>query len=392
MTGSILIQRRRFLGASLTALALPAIGKMGGRNKPGTEVDAYIADEMRKANIPGLAVGLALEGSVRFVQAYGHADIQRQRPVTSDSMFHIASITKTVTATAIMQLADEGRLKLDEPVAGYLDFPLSNPHHPAAPITFRQLLMHTSSISDANYYSIDFRQQGRDAALPLASFLKDYLVPEGHTYAKETCFSKAAPGAAWDYSNVGYGLLGYLVSRIGNKDMREQTRARIFTPLGMRHTSWTISDTPEPLKVTPYDDADGKLAPVAPVGFPDWPAGMLRSSIADMTRFVAASANAGIAEGSRILSAQSMTQMLDMKTPPELPDWLTGQGLGWMASKLDGAERPNHWGGDPGVFTATYIDPARRAGVVILSNATASAGRKTAIHNIAGRLLKPAAV
>lgn len=388
MKGSFLIQRRRFLGASLMAIAAPAIGKLSGPRKSGEEVDAYVAEEMRRANIPGLALGLASEGTVRFVQAYGYADIQRQRPASTDTLFHIASITKTVTATAVMQLVDDGRLKLDEPVSGYLDFPVSNPHHPAAPITFRQLLMHTSSLSDANYYAIDFRQQGRDATLPLASFLKDYLVPGGRTYSTETCFSKAAPGSAWDYSNVGYALLGYLASRIGDRDMREQTRERIFTPLGMRHTSWTIGGTPEPLRATPYDDADGTLVPVEPVGFPDWPAGMLRSSIADFTRFVAASANGGIAEGKRIVSARSMAQMLEIKTPPELPDWLTGQGLGWMASLLDGAAMPNHWGGDPGVFTAAYLDPASRAGVAIFTNATASAERRTAVKNIAGRILK----
>lgn len=388
MTDSFLIQRRRFLGAGLMALAAPAIGKMGVQRRTTEELDAYIASEMRRANIPGLALGLAREGTVRFVQAYGYADIQRQRPASTDTMFHIASITKTVTATAVMQLVDDGRLKLDEPVSGYLDFPLENPHHPAVPITFRQLLMHTSSLSDANYYAIDFRQQGRDATLPLASFLKDYLVPGGRTYSAETCFSKAAPGSAWDYSNVGYALLGYLASRIGNQDMREQTRERIFAPLRMRHTSWTISGTPEPLRAIPYDDVDGALAPVEPVGFPDWSAGMLRSSIADFTRFVAASANGGIAERNRIVSARSMAQMLEIKTPPELPDWLTGQGLGWMASQLDAAAMPNHWGGDPGVFTAAYIDSASRAGVAIFTNATASAERRTAVKNIASRMLK----
>lgn len=388
MTRSFLMQRRRFLGAGLLALAAPAIGKISGPRRPGADVDAFVAEEMRRANIPGLALGLAAEGSVRFVQGYGHADLQRQRPVSTDTMFHIASITKTVTATAIQQLVDDGRMKLDEPVSDYLDFPLSNPHHPAVPITFRQLLMHTSSISDANYYSIDFRQKSRDATLPLASFLKDYLVPDGRTYSKETCFSQAAPGSAWDYCNVGYGLLGYLASRIGKQDMREQTRKRIFAPLGMRHTSWTISGTPEPLRATPYDDVDGKLVPVDPVGFPDWPAGMLRSSIDDFTRFVAASANGGIAGGKRIVSAAGMAQMLEMKAPPQLPEWLTGQGLGWMGSTLDDAEKPNHWGGDPGVFTAVYLDPASRAGVAIFTNATASAERRSAVKNIASRILK----
>ncbi|MEO8673335.1 MAG: serine hydrolase domain-containing protein [Tahibacter sp.] len=200
------------------------------------------------------------------------------------------------------------------------------------------------------------------------------------------CFSEAVPGAAWHYSNVGYALLGYLGTRIGKLDFREQTRDRIFTPLGMHHTSWTIRDTPAALRATPYDTVNGVLTPVAPVGFPDWPAGMLRSSVADFTRFVAASANGGVAQGVQIIDAHALAQMLAMETPPGLPDWLAGQGLGWGASKLDGVVTPNHWGGDPGVFTAVYIDPASRSGVAIFTNATASTESKAAVKSIASHL------
>jgi CubicO group peptidase (beta-lactamase class C family) len=387
MTGSFNAQRRRLVGAGLTALVAPALGKAAAQATPFKNIDAFVADAMRRANIPGLALGLASNGIVRFVQGYGLADIASRRPVGTNTMFHIASITKTVTATAILQLAERGKLNLDAPVTGYLDFPLRNPHHPDVPITFRQLLMHTSSLSDVKYYDVDFREHGRDATLPLANFLKDYLTPDGRLYSAETCFSHEVPGTTWDYSNVGYGLLGYLAGRIGDLDMREQTHERIFKPLGMRHTSWTISGTPAPLRATPYDDVEGALAPIDPVGFPDWAAGMLRSSIADFTRFVAASANEGVAGRTRLVGTTSMQTMLGMQTPAKLPDWLTGQGLGWMASNLDGKPTPNHWGGDPGVFTAVYLDPAHRSGVAIFTNSNASAERRNAVKSIASRLL-----
>ncbi|MDP3854941.1 serine hydrolase [Phenylobacterium sp.] len=370
--------RRGVLAAGLAALAAPALAK--------DDLDVFVADEMAKAGIPGLALGLARNGTMRLARGYGFADLAGRRPVTDDTMFHIASITKTVTATAIMRLAEQGRLTLDAPVAPHLDFPLANPHHPDAPITFRHLLTHVSSISDAKYYEIDFRQPGVDATLALGDLLRDYLAPGGRTYSREACFSKAAPGAAWDYSNIGYGLLGYLAGRIGGQDMREQTREAIFAPLGMRHTSWTIAGTPEALRATPYDLVDGALTPVAPMGFPDWPVGMIRSSIADLMRFVAASANGGVARGTRIVDELGMAQMLDMKTPPGLPDWLTGQGLGWMESKLGDGVKISHWGGDPGVFTAAFLDPAARSGVAILTNVTASAESKTAVRRIAARL------
>jgi CubicO group peptidase (beta-lactamase class C family) len=377
------------MGAGLIVLMAPKLGIAHGdaARAPFEGLGAFVVDQMRQANIPGLALGVACNGAVRLVQGYGHADIEHRRPVTTETMFHIASVTKTVTATAIMQLVDAGILGLDEPVGGHLDFPLRNPHHPDMSITFRHLLMHTSSISDANYYAIDFRQRGRDSTMSLAEFLKDYLAPDGQAYSKDTCFSQDMPGAAWDYSNVGYGLLGYLASRIAGQDMREQTRERIFRPLGMRHTSWTITGTPASLGATPYDDVDGVLTAVEPVGFPDWATGMLRSSIEDFTRFVAASANGGVSGSARIVSGPAMAQMLTMQTPPKLPDWLSGQGLGWAASKLDDRDMPNHWGGDPGVFTAVYIDPPNRTGVAIFTNATVSAARKTAVKNIASRLL-----
>ncbi|HEY0334104.1 MAG TPA: serine hydrolase domain-containing protein [Stenotrophomonas sp.] len=384
-----LMRRRDLLAAGLAAFVLPSFAKGtdARTSARARDFDAYVIGEMRRANIPGLAVGSARQGVVRLVKGYGYADIGKARAVTPQTLFHLASVTKTVTATAIMQLAEEGRFHLDEPVAPHLDFPLRNPHHPDTPITFRQLLMHTSSLSDEKYYEVDFREKGRDAEMSLTDFLRGYLLPDGANYSKEKCFSAAAPGSTWDYSNVGYGLLGYLAGRIGKQDMRDQTHARIFAPLAMRDTHWTLRDTPASSTATPYDIVDGVLTPVEPVGFPDWPVGMLRSSMADFIRFVAASANGGTAQGHRILKSQTMAQVIDMQKPGGLPAWLTGQGLGWMGSPLNGTNLPNHWGGDPGVFTAVYIDPAKQAGVGIFSNATTSTEGREVIKSIASRLL-----
>lgn len=383
-----LLTRRAFLGAGLAAFMLPAAATEGAPVSPTSDLDTFIRREMRRANIPGLAAGFARDGVVQLAQGYGLADIARRKAVTANTMFHIASVTKTVTATAIMRLAERGKLSLDEAVSRYLDFTVVNPQFLDTPITFRQLLMHTSSISDVKYYAVDFRQRGRDADQALSDFLKQYLTPGGANYSDKACFSAVRPGSTWDYSNVGYGLLGYLASRIGGADMREQSRKDIFTPLGMDHTSWTIKDTPESLRATPYDLVDGALVAVEPVGFPDWPVGMLRSSIGDFMKFVAASANGGTAGGIRVLGSAAMAQMFDMQAPPGLPAWLSGQGLGWMASPLGGQSRPNHWGGDPGVFTAVYVDPSVRSGVAIFTNVSASAENRIAVKNIAYRLFQ----
>ena len=378
------IGRRGFCALGLAALAPTASWTAPTTLNPA--LDAFVAAQMARAGIPGLAAGVARDGKVRLARGYGFADLASRRPVTADTMFHIASVTKTVTATAIMRLAQAGKLELDQPVARHLDFPLNNPHHPGAQVTFRHLLTHTSGISDAKYYEIDFRNRGGDATLALGDMLKGYLVPGGQTYSADGCYA-AAPGSAWDYSNVGFGLLGYLANRIGAEDMRQQTRRDIFAPLGMRHTSWTLAGTPQALRATPYDLVDGALTAVEPVGFPDWSAGMMRSSITDLTHFAGACANGGKSGAARILSTASQAQMLDMKAPVGLPAWLTGQGLGWQASKLDGVERPNHWGGDPGVFAAAYLDPASRTATVVLTNLSVTDDSRAALKAIAARLL-----
>jgi len=362
-------------------VAAPALVAAKAAPRP-TDLDGLVATQMKAGGLPGLSAAVARYGRTIYATAQGLADLASQRPVTSETMFHIASITKTVTATAVLQLAQQGRLQLDASVAPHLDFPLAHPRLPDQPITFRQLLNHTSGISDAHYYEVDFRRRGADVDQPLGDFLRQYLARGGQHYSTDGSFG-AAPGAAWDYSNVGYGLLGYLAGRIGGVDMREASRRSIFAPLGMTRTSWTLAGTPQALLATPYDVDGERLVPVEPVGFPDWPAGMIRASATDLIRFVGAAAD----RGGPVLGPAFQAQMLAMARPPSLPAWLTGQGLGWQESALNGVPRPNHWGGDPGVFTAAYLDPRNRSAVVVLTNTTATDAAKAAVKTIAARLL-----
>jgi CubicO group peptidase (beta-lactamase class C family) len=380
------MDRRAFLGAC-AALMTAHPGMAAASPGRSDDFDDFVRPLMRRASLPGLAVGLARAGRTQFVRTYGFADLAARRRIGPDSMFHVASLTKTIVGTAVMKLVDEGRVALDAPIGLYLDFPVVNPAHPGNPITVRHLLMHVSSISDATYYEVDFRTPGRDSPLPLRRFLTDYLVPGGAHYSPGGSFSAAAPGTHYDYSNVGYALLGYLAGRAAGTDLRDYIRDRLFAPLGIGDFSWSIAGTPAPRQVVPYDVADGRLVPIAPVGFPDWPAGMLRISMAGFMAFVAASANGGASARGRMISAGAQAEMLAMHHPDGLPDWLTGQGLAWMESPLGDWRQINHWGGDPGVFTAAYLDPPSRSGVAIFTNCSVSDESRTVIRAIATRLL-----
>jgi CubicO group peptidase (beta-lactamase class C family) len=382
-----LIGRRALIVAGAAALAVHPARGLAGNSSRQRATDALIIDAMGKAKIPGMGVGYAKDGIVQFARGYGLADLETKRRVTPNTVFPLASITKTVTALAIMRLLEAGKLKLDEPVASYLDFSVVNPRHATANITFRHLLTHTSSLSDAKYYEVDTRISGRDATTSLRDHLIGFLTPAGQHYSAAGCYSPEEPGTVWDYSNLGFALLGYLVDRIGGRDGREQITRQMFAPLGMRHCYWTIADVPPRLKSTPYDFVDDRLKPVPPLGLPDWPAGAIRSSVTDFIKLIAAVANGGVSHGIRVLGASGINQMLTIAQPKGLPSWTQGQGLGWSASRLGNTIYPEHWGGSTGIFTAAYLDPPKRTGILILTNVTATPESKSAVKAIAEHLL-----
>lgn len=352
------------------------------------DLKTFINNELISSNISGMAVGLAKNGVILYTDAFGYANIKQKVPVTTSSIFPIASITKIFTAASIMQLVDAGHIKLDDPIAPHLDFKITNPYHPKDQITFRHLLMHTSSLSDQKAYEVDLRTHGGDTSMSLETLLKEYLLPNGKLYDAKKCFSSEKAGEKWGYSNIGYSLLGYLAQRITNKKFDRLIRKTIFIPLRLNHMYWTISETPKMLSVTPYSYRDGKFIAEKPVGFPDAPAGMLRGSVIDVLKFASASANHGIHNNMRILTSRSAHAMLEMKKINGLPPYLNAHGLAWSASKIEDTYIPSHWGGDPGVFTAAYADSKSKTAVVILMNNTATQENRNSLRKIVAKLVK----
>jgi len=359
------ISRRGF---GLGAAALGGAWISSAMTSPGALTGALgeqISATMGANDVPGLGFGLVRSGRIVGVYGFGLADRERGQRVTPDTVFHLASVSKVVTGAAAMQLWEQGRFKLDEPIAPYLDFPVMNPLH-SAPITFRQLFTHTSSISDKNYEG--FQVTG-DPVLGLRDFLVGYLTPGGKWFTPEGSFGDAEPGTRFSYSNVGSALAGYLVERIGAAPLTTQTRDRIFRPLTMSPAAWRLADLGPAHLATPYAEKGGKLVPIEPIGYPDWPAGLLRASTLGMTRFVAAHASGGQFEGARFLKAVTLQTMLAFTTPPPLPQGgQEAQGLFWEELHASRPGLASKFGGDDGAFTLLVFDPAKGHGVVILTN------------------------
>ncbi|MGH9894991.1 MAG: serine hydrolase domain-containing protein, partial [bacterium] len=245
-----MISRRGFL-ASTALLALPSVrGNVGTRLAAEAELDEFIQAKMRRDHIPGVAACLCNQEGIRWAGTYGLADIERHIPMTIDSVQNICSISKTFTATAVMQLREAARFRLDDDISDYLPFAVRNPRHPRAKITVRQLLTHQSSIRDGIAYSRQYRCG--DPSLALGDWIRGYLGEGGAHYDAEENFHTWAPEEGWEYCNVAYGLLAFMVESVSGTPFPAFCRERIFAPLAMPETSWFLAGLDTSRHVTPY--------------------------------------------------------------------------------------------------------------------------------------------
>lgn len=308
-------------------------------------VDSYVRKRQKDEHVPGIAIAVIKDGKVIRRQGYGFADLEHKARVTPDTPYQIASVTKQFTATAIMMLVEDGKLKLDDKISQHLT---------ALPtawneVTIRQLLNHTSGIK--SYTNMpDFGKVAR------TDFSHQEIL---NMVAKEPL--EFAPGAGWNYNNTGYFLLGMTIEKISGKPYGEFLAERIFKPLGMNRTQVNDLQIVVPGRARGYT-WDGTAIRNGEYVSPTQPyaAGALISTIDDMTKWEAA-----LASG-KLLTRPSWDQMW---TTTRLTTGKTeGYGFGWSLGELNGHKLIEHSGGIPGFSTdiARFADD--RVTVIVLCN------------------------
>jgi CubicO group peptidase (beta-lactamase class C family) len=345
------------------------------------EVDEAAAAAMEQGSMPGLAVAIVAGGRVAWAGGYGLADIEAARAVTPDTPFMLASVSKTVTAVAVMQAVEDGLVDLDTDINELLAFEVDNTRVEGETIHPRHLGTHTSGIADNWHHLSNLVVEG-DSAISLADFLEGYLV-EGHTWYSGANYSAAMPGDSYDYSNVGASLFGFLVEVASGTPFDDHCDAHIFDVLGMEHTGWHLADLdPETLAV-PYEMQGGEAVAVAHYGYPDYPDGQLRASVADLARFVAAISAGGALGEDRILSEALTAEMLSQQ-----PYGGSGQGIIWYRTTMAGRTVWAHNGGDTGVATEIGFDPESGVGVLVLANTDWSTRVSAAFEDVQATLFE----
>ena len=276
----------------------------------------------------------------------------RVGPMEVDTRFRMASHSKLFTATAIMQLREEGKLQLDDPVVQHLpwfDFEKESPDDP--PVTLEHLLTHSSGLPrEANSHWTDFD-------FPTAEEVRE-LMPY-----RKAAFS---PEVRWKYSNLAYTIAGMVIEEVSGMSWADYLQAHIFDPLGMSASS---VDEPDPGLATPYGsrmpdgsrmifpfvDAQGMAAATG-----------LTSTVEDMARFVSAQFREGPRGDGRILSTASLREMHRVRMMEN--HWRSGQGIGFSVRRIDDELLVGHGGGYPGYTTNTTIQLDSKVGVIVLTN------------------------
>jgi CubicO group peptidase (beta-lactamase class C family) len=328
-----------------------------------THLDAVVHAKLKEAHVPGLAACVVRGGAVAWCKGYGMADVAAQRPVTPDTPFLLASVSKVFTATALMQRWELGGFNLDDDVSKVATFPVHYPGRPSGGITYRRLLGHVAGIADSDVMA-SFYAWGKDPSIPLEHVIEGYFVPGGDYYDAKKNFLPEPPGTAHVYSNMGFALLGYLEQARSGEDFAASTEKAIFQPLGMKDTSWRLGDFPPDSLAVPYGWSGWGFKSYGQYTFADYPNGALRSSARSVATFLASQARGGELGGHRILQSSTLQLMLDVAYPA----LDAHQGLGWYHREIGGADWVGHKGTESGVYTEMFMRPSDGLGFVLLTN------------------------
>lgn len=362
-----------FLGASLQGLVVKGLSteyiasqeKMTGSSD--MLLNVYIKMLMRLAHKPSLVAGIIYGDELVWSHAYGYSDIENNKKATTQTLYLMASVSKTVTATALMQLYEKGLFNLDDDVNMYLPFNLRNPNHPEIPITIEMILSHRSSLADDNLYwlCLSYLPGDPDVEGFPYPWLEEYLTPGGSAYSSST-WSQDMPGEKYYYANIGFSIIAYLVEILAHEDFNDYCKEHIFTPLQMNSTGFRLRDVDIENVAVPYELKNNGYFRHPQYGIHVlYPAITLRTSIEDYSHFIIAHMNGGVWNGIRILNSSTVELM---HTAHFSPGDTYNYGLGWQVTNKVFKKTYGHSGGYVGALDLVTINPSKSTGVFLFTN------------------------
>jgi CubicO group peptidase (beta-lactamase class C family) len=347
--------------------AVPAHTSGSNDDEVSAEVDAYVNGEMRAEKIPGLALAIVRDGKSVKEQGYGLANLELDVAVKPETIFQTGSVGKQFTATAVMMLVEDGKIRLDDPVGKYLSGSPASWNN----VTVQNLLTHTSGIPDYESDSVTKKD------LAFVNLRNDYTEDELFTKFSGLPLD-FPPGSKWSYSNSGYVILGILIHKVTGQFYGEVLQERIFRPLGMTSTR-IISEADIILnRAAGYRVVNGEIKNqewVSPT-LNTTADGALYTNVLDMAKWDAALDAEKLLKKGSLDRMWSAVRLNDGKTAP--------YGFGWDVTEVNGHRLIEHGGAWQG-FTSQisrYVDD--RFTVIVLTNLDSEHSQPDKIaHNLA---------
>ena len=338
-----------------------------------------------------MSVAVARGGETAWKYALGYADKETGALATPDTVYRVASVSKPLACMAVLTLVDEGRAELDRDISDYLGYAVRNPYYPESPITLRQLMTHTSTLTERGSYS-------RVLVGDMPPYKLSEILAEGCPGYSRDNYLNARPGERFEYSSFGTGIMGAVAERITGKRFAAFAHERIFGPLGL-----DAGFDPESLSgrsriAKPYEVGGmstgqnpewlkkslelKKLLSGLPVGEAYRTAqgnAYLRPS--DMAAIMGVFFGGGSVRGVRILSKQSVDEMLKLQFADK--NVATGLNLWHMDYLMPGTHLLGHYGRAFGALSAMAFDPSAQIGAAVFTNGVRDISEGRFAHNVA---------
>jgi len=316
-------------------------------------IDELAIETFNEHALAGLALGVVRDGGLDHFSGLGMADADAGRAVEPDTVFRVGSISKTLTAVAVMQLVEEGALDLD---AAVNELGTRARIEAPAPVTVRHLLTHTGGLGELRRPTDVARPViglGAKVGAPLPTLAEYYTPP---------LKAAVAPGAKWAYANHGFALLGLVVEDLRGRPFAEVMRERILAPLGMEHSDFERTERVRERLAVGYRLARGRMRPVKDFEIVVGPAGSCFSTTADMARYVACLAGGG----APLLRPQTLARMFEPQGEPDPA--MPAMGLAFFLERAGGHRVAGHDGGWNGFVSALAVAPDDGIGAIAFTN------------------------
>jgi len=331
------------------------------------KAEADIQEIIKKLDVQGMSVAVVKDNKIVYTHSFGLKNVETNTPLTDQDIFRIASISKSFSATSIMQLVEAKKLSLDDDFSKLIGFRIRNPKYPETMITLRMVMSHTSSINDSQGY-----------------FDLNVINPDkGANWAK--CYNDYEPGTDYQYCNLNYNMVGTVIEKISGERFDQYVKHHVIDPLGLyagynvneldstrfvtlyEYNAATKKFTPAPLAYNPRKDdiknyVMGSSTPIFS------PTGGMKISATDLAKYMMMHMNYGKYDGGRIISKKSAKIIQTQVANKE------GYGLAirTVDDLIPGLTMKGHTGSAYGLYSAMFFQPDKKFGFVVITNGTSS--------------------